>query len=168
MSELIDKISSYHIFNYLLPGILLSIIVEKITIYSIIQENLIIGAFLYYFIGLVISRFGSLILEPFLKKIKYVKFAEYSEFIKASKNDSKIEILSETNNMYRTFSSLFVIIILIKLYEFIFLKFSISMNWNIYIFITILLIMFLWSYKKQTSYIAKRVEMDLKINQNIN
>ena len=52
MKDLIDKLSSYNIFNYFLPGILFVGLAEKVASSSLIQENLMIGLFLYYFIGL--------------------------------------------------------------------------------------------------------------------
>lgn len=158
MKELLDKISSYNLFNYLLPGILFVVFTKEFAFYSLIQEDIIIGAFVYYFIGLVISRFGSLILEPFFKKISFLKFAPYSDFISASKKDPKIETLSEANNMYRTFSSMFVLLLLLKVFVSIESKFPILREYNAYILITALLIMFLCSYRKQTKYITNRIE----------
>ena len=76
MKEFLEKISSYNIFNNLLPGILFVVIAKETTSFSFIRENIFEGAFLYYFIGLFISRVGSLWIEPFLKKIKVVKFWE--------------------------------------------------------------------------------------------
>jgi hypothetical protein len=32
---------------------------------------------LYYFVGLAVSRFGSLIIEPLLKRFSFVRFAAY-------------------------------------------------------------------------------------------
>lgn len=160
MKELLDKISSYNIFNYLLPGILFAVILNKITIYSFIQNDLIVGAFVYYFIGLVISRFGSLVIEPLLKRIIFVKFAPYSDFIAATKKDAKIELLSEVNNMYRTLCSMFVLILLFLIYQSIQIVLPIMGQWNPYIVIALLLIMFLFSYRKQTDYIKKRVEVN--------
>jgi len=110
MKEIIEKLSSYNIFNYLLPGIVFSILTSKFTSTNLIFDNLIIGAFLYYFIGLVISRVGSVIIEPLLKRIKFLKFADYKDFVSVSKTDNKLEILSEANNMYRTFVSMFSIL----------------------------------------------------------
>jgi len=162
MKEILDKISSYNFFNYLLPGILFVVIVEKFTFYSFIQENIIIGIFLYYFIGLVISRFGSLIIEPFLKRISFIKFSNYADFISASEKDSKIEIFSEINNMYRTFISMFFLILLLKLYELIESIFPALSGWNFYILFAALLTMFLYSYRKQTKYISSRVNKALK------
>src|SRR3989338_258179 len=158
MNDILEKISSYNLFNYLLPGVLFVVILEKFTTYSFVQENLIVGAFVYYFGGLVISRFGSLIVEPLLRKISFLKFADYEDFVSASKDNAKIEILSETNNMYRTFTTMFLLLALAKVYEFIEYKLPVIKDWNPYILILVLSLMFLYSYRKQTQYITKRIK----------
>jgi prepilin signal peptidase PulO-like enzyme (type II secretory pathway) len=161
MKELLDKLSSYNIFNYLLPGIVFVVIARKITHYSFIQRDIVVGAFLYYFIGLVISRVGSLIIEPFLKCISFVKYADYSDFIAASKADPRIDVLSESNNSYRTLCATFLTLSLLKGYE----RFTISLwdvsRWNAHILLAILFLMFLFAYRKQTAYITKRVKAAL-------
>lgn len=162
MKEIIDKITSYNLFNYLLPGILFAVVAEKLTPFSFIQENIIIGAFVYYFIGLVISRFGSLIIEPFLKKILFLKFTPYSDFVSSSKNDPKLEVLSETNNMYRTFSALFILVLFLKFCSLIELKFTAIKVYNPYFLIILLLVMFLCAYRKQTKYITNRIKANNK------
>jgi len=60
--------------------VLFVVITEVITSYSFLQEDIIIGLFVYYFIGLIISRIGSLIIEPFLKWISFIKFISYKDF----------------------------------------------------------------------------------------
>lgn len=158
MKEIFDKLSSYNLFNYLLPGILFVIITNKFTNYSFIENDLIIAGFVYYFIGLVISRLGSLIVEPTLKRISFLKFADYKEFISASKKDPKIDLLSKENNMYRTFIATFILLLLLKLYELISFKLTVLNDWIMYILIILLLIIFLYSYRKQTQYITKRIK----------
>ena len=164
MKDVIEKISSYNLFNYLLPGVLFVVIADKFTSYSFKQENIIIGAFIYYFTGLVISRFGSLAIEPMLKKIKFLKFTGYSNFVIALEKDSKIDMFSEVNNMYRTFCSMFVLLIILMICNYIGNKIAIPNIWQAYILIMLLLIMFLYSYRKQTKYIKKRVEIALDKN----
>lgn len=159
MTNILDKISSYNLFNYFLPGILFVVITNNLTSYSLIQEDIIIGVFIYYFIGLIISRFGSLCIEPALKKLHFLKFAKYKDFISASKKDSSIEILSEANNMYRTFTSMFILILLLKMYEFLEAVFVIEKEWIIYVTIILLAMMFIYSYKKQTDYIRNRINI---------
>jgi len=155
MKEIIEKISSYNLFNYLFPGVLYVIILNKITTYNMIQENILIGAFLYYFIGLVISRIGSLLIEPILKKVAV--FADYSDFISASKEDNKIELFSEVNNMYRTLISLFTVILVSKLYDILSDNFNFLKLVLPYLLVIALIILFVFSFKKQTAYIVKRV-----------
>lgn len=162
MKEIIDKISSYNLFNYLLPGMLFVVISENFTSYSFFQKDLIIDVFVAYFIGLVISRFGSLIIEPFLKKISFLDFVDYRLFISASKKDAKIELFSEINNMYRTLASTFTLIILLKLWEVFTSIWPFLKILSPYALVVSLIAMFLYSYKKQTEYIVKRVKANSK------
>ena len=158
MKEILEKISSYNLFNYLLPGVIFVIILRKITQYDFVQNDIVIGLFLYYFIGLVISRFGSLVIEPILKKFKFVLFADYKDFVNTSKKDKKLEVLSEVNNTYRTLCAMFILLLAAKIYEKICSKWIILKENSTTIIIILLIILFLSSYKKQTSYITKRVE----------
>jgi hypothetical protein len=157
MKDLLDKLSSYNLFNYLLPGILFAVLSKRFTHFSVIQDSLVLGVFIYYFIGLVISRVGSLVIEPVLKKISFLKFAEYGDFVAASKSDAKIELLSETNNMYRTLLSMLVSLLLLKGYEVMAMKYQIPDEVGGGTLTLLLLIMFLFSYRKQTDYVRKRV-----------
>jgi hypothetical protein len=157
MTDLIEKLSSYNLFNYLFPGVIFAVISEKVTSYSFLQSDVFVGFFVYYFIGLVISRFGSLLLEPTLKKVKFIQFANYKDYISASASDPKIELLSEVNNMYRTISSLFALIILLRIYEGIESTLSPLETYRVLLLTLLLLPLFLLSYKKQTKFITDRV-----------
>ncbi len=132
-------------------------ILEKFTAYSLTQDNLVIGAFVYYFAGLVISRFGSLVIEPMLKKVSFLKFSDYGDFVSASKNDPKIETLVEASNMYRTFTAMFFLLIIAKVFELVEYKLPVIQSWDLYVLVGLLLMMFLFSYRKQTQYITKRI-----------
>jgi uncharacterized membrane protein len=158
MKDILQKLSSYNIFNYLLPGIVFVGLLRLFTSYNLIVNEVIVGAFLYYFIGLIISRIGSLVIEPILKKTSLIKFSDYGKFISASKKDEKIELFSEVNNMYRTFISMLLILLLIVIYE----KFSSFINLSHFVKAIIglisLIIIFILAYKKQTGYINKRID----------
>jgi hypothetical protein len=158
MKELLDKISSYNLFNYLFPGILFVVILGKFTHYPLVQENLVLGVFVYYFVGLVITRVGSLVVEPLLKRLKFIVFANYGEFVKASKADAKIEVLSEENNMYRTLIAMLISLVAVRVYEAVALRFHIGDRTGITILTLALLFMFLFAYRKQTAYITKRIK----------
>lgn len=157
MKDLIDKIGSYNIFNYLLPGIIFSVFVTKFTHYNLVQGDVLVGAFVYYFIGSVVSRIGSLIIEPIFKWTGFISFASYEDFVVASKADAKIEVLSEANNMYRTICSLFMCLSIVYGYEYLAGKFEVLDKVLPALCVAGLLILFSFSYRKQTAYISKRV-----------
>lgn len=158
MKDLLDKLSSYNIFNYLLPGVLLATLVDTLTSYRILQKDLITGIFVYYFCGSIVSRIGSLLLEPLFKKTRIITFAPYKDFVNAAKSDPKLEILSESNNMYRTICALMITIGAIIVYEkaSIYLKFSEAIS--SYFLMIIIFFIYMFSHMKQSSYIIKRIE----------
>lgn len=162
MSEILTKISSYDLFNNLFPGTLFIVLAEKLLIIPLIQESVLVGIFLYYFTGMIISRFGSLIIEPLLKKIKLIKFEDYKEYISASKLDNKIDLFLQINNTYRTLISMIFLLLLLKLYLFIETYIGFLKDYRIIILLISLIVMFIFSYKKQTKFISKRIKATKK------
>jgi hypothetical protein len=114
--------------------------------------------FLYYFIGMVISRAGSLVFAPLLKKTGFVVYTEYKDFVAASKEDEKLDILSEANNTYRTFCSLFLIVGSVKLYETLARRASIPEDTSEWVLFLVLFLLFAFAYRKQTKFITQRIE----------
>ncbi len=159
MKELLDKLSSYNIFNYLLPGTLFALLAERTADIRIIQTDIFIGLFLYYFIGLVISRVGSLVLEPLMRRVAFVKYAPYEDFVRVSARDPKLEILSETNNMYRTLCALFFTLVVLTILErLVGAYLRIPAGVSSLVLFGALFILFALSYRKQTHYVTQRIE----------
>lgn len=161
MNELLSKISSYHLFNYLLPGSLFAVVATELTHRQFVQQNLVLGLFVYYFYGLIISRVGSLFVEPFLKWVRFLKFADYRDFVAACKKDPKIDELSETNNMYRTLCTLLIALTLLQGIVLLELKYPQLKRTELPVLIAAVFGLLLFSYKKQTGYITKRVKANV-------
>lgn len=70
MEKILEKLDSYNILNNLLPGIVLNFLLERIIGVKIVEGNIIEDLFVFYFMGMVVSRFGSLVIEPICKKNK--------------------------------------------------------------------------------------------------
>jgi hypothetical protein len=158
VNEILNKLSSYNVFNYLLPGIVFSVIASEFIQWPFTQRNIIVELFLYYFVGLVISRFGSVVIDPIIKGIGLVRFENYKDYILAEKKDAKIEVLSEVNNTYRTFCSLLVLLLLLKGYLKVETRWPSIKPWNGTLLVVLLLILFSFSYRKQSNYISQRVK----------
>ncbi|WP_145985779.1 hypothetical protein [Aquitalea magnusonii] len=165
MEKLIDKISAYNIFTNLFPGVVYSILVEKIWGLSLIDNNNLSAAFFYYFCGMVISRVSSIMVEPFLKKVKFVEFSEYKKYIKALAKDEQIATLLETSNVYRSVIALLVCVLATGMWVYFSTTATFIAPYMRYIILFLLLTLFLFSYKKQTKYIVARIEHHSKDNE---
>lgn len=162
MKELLDKLSSYNLFNYLLPGALFVAAAQRISAHRFHQDNIVIDLFTYYFIGLVVSRLGSLVLEPALRRTGLVEFSPYADFVTACTADPKIEILSEQNNMFRTLAALCLALFAFKGFDVAALRlgFSLVATWSMTGLA--LFVLFVLAYRKQSSYIRNRVAVRVK------
>lgn len=161
MESLLEKISSYNIFNNLLPGAIFCIIADQYSLIYIEQHSILNILFIYYFVGLSISRFGSIVIEPILKFSKLIKLSNYSDYIEASLIDPKIEIISESNNMFRTILSVFICLLIFSAGSNIIQCHPEYFNIFKYLLVVILIILFGLSYIKQTKYINKRIENNI-------
>ncbi|WP_449077970.1 hypothetical protein [Ruminococcus sp.] len=159
MSNIIEKLGAYQILTNLLPGIFFSLCLEFLFDISLPTENIVEDIVIYYFIGFIISRIGSLIIEPFLKKINFIKFAPYNEFLKALKKDSKIDTLSELNNFLRSLLTSVTLLPLVKLGQELSIKCPCLSEFYVWIILIVIFLLFLFSYQKQTNYVRKRVDV---------
>jgi len=171
---LFDKVSSYNILNNIFPGIVFCFLLKQLTSFNLSNESWLENLFMYYLFGMILSRVGSLIIEPILKKWKinnrkakkrefFLKYALYSNYKEASKADPLIVTLSETNNTYRTLLATLICIVFCKLYEIIFYSLlSNNFPWIIdvgnWVVIVLVILLFLFAFQKQTDYIRKSVE----------
>jgi hypothetical protein len=158
MNDILAKISSYNIFNNLVPGAVLAFLLATFEIYTIDTKSIVTDLIVFYFMGLVISRVGSLVVEPLFKLTGLIKYADYKDYLTASAKDARIFILIEENNQYRTLVALIVTVILVYFAKLAVTCFMLSASW-VYAGLTVaLLVLFTFSYRKQTDYIRKRVE----------
>lgn len=162
MSDLLSKLSSYNIFNYLLPGSIFVFFCRVLDIFLFPIDSIIVEFFIYYFAGMTISRIGSIIVEPTFLKLGIVKYAPYSDYLRAVRTDPHIGVLLEANNTYRTVVAMFVSVLIaagaLAFAEWLHLPGTVAGS-IIGVLMTILYVM---AYRKQTAYIRKRVERQME------
>ena len=90
--------------------------------------------------------------------MKFLKFREYNRYVNASKKDPKLELLSEVNNTYRTLNSMMISLLFLKIYNSIETKFEFDSSVSLIILTILVFILFIFSYRKQTNYITKRID----------
>lgn len=167
LAQIVEKISSYNIVNNLYPGILFVYVLKIMFGTNLLSNNWFENLIVFYFVGMVLSRIGSIVIEPVMKKIKIIKYAPYQDYVKASSIDPLVGTLSETNNTYRTLLSTFICAFVYKLgapINEVCLKNKITFlqenkDW---ILLTVLILLFVFSYVKQTSLCAKKSGVCIK------
>ena len=163
-SKIVDKLSAYQFFNYFFPGVLFNCCVEQIMSYKIVPDAILYRVFVYYITGMILSRLGSTIIEPLYKKACFVVYAKYKNFLEASVNDSKLDILVLENNTYRTLIATFISLLLLFLIDqiqWLHDKYQHPISIAIYMFLLVLL--FSLSFRKQTDFIRRKVHRDLRL-----
>lgn len=158
MDKIIEKISSYHIFNNLVPGYLFLIISGQIMEKNLIIDSLIYSFFEAYFIGIIISRMSSLVIEMIIVKIWKLKKEPYDKYIEANKKDDKLEILNQDCNMYRSLCTLMLIELVLKIMVMFEISSLINKDILVLVMFTLLTILFAFSFVKQNRFISSRVK----------
>lgn len=156
LKPIFEKISRYEILANLIPGAILCVFLKNVIGWRFLSDNFLYAMVEVYFAGIVNNRIGSLIVEPLMKHV--VKFQSYRAFMQAEKRDSKIGILNADNNMYRSFTSVFLISILAYIYREFWLRIQFLQNNYAILLIIGLLILFVFSYWEQSKILVMRIK----------
>lgn len=144
----------------LLPGTFFCISLRIFCGLEFSIENIVEEIVIYYFAGLIINRIGSIIVKPCLLKVNAIKEVKYDEYVKAEKKDSKIKVLMETSNYYRSMLSGCLLLLIVK---FVICS-SINIgwfqkNWKELLLLGII-VLFLLAYRKQMKFVCDRVKIN--------
>jgi len=167
LEKIIERISAYEILNNIIPGTIYVVLTEKLTPFKIQTGSVWSDLVLYYFIGLVIGRVGSLVVERFLKKVNKLHFEPHSNYVKAEHKDKIVRELSTINNMYRTYTAVALCLVFTVGFDFLWaLIKGCDCSKPIIIFAgcIVLMLIFDLSYIKQTAYVASRVKTINELN----
>lgn len=167
---MLDKFSGYEFLATLFPGILFAIYIvdlygiEPKINYNLISQAIVSIAIMYFF-GVVISRIGSLVIEPIARKVGLVKWN--NDYYEAEKENNKIITLLKDLNMYRNLISLLFLLILATIIK---RCTSVSMS-ELEFFIRLIIlaalfVLFTFSYRKQSLSINTRINNTRKENKN--
>ena len=163
----VEKLSQYNFLTNILPGTILCMILTYCVGYNfLISDNWYLQGVVFYFIGIVNNRFGSLVIENLLKKLNVIKFTPYEDFVQAEIKDSKIAVLSTDNNTFRSCVSLCILSIIALLFKVLESNCTLIANcdckYKTLVLMILILVLFVFSYHKQTAYVNKRGNQSIK------
>lgn len=158
MKYILDKISSYNLFNNLVPGLSYLYLSDKILNTCFFNDSLIEIIIIAYLVGMIISRFSSIVITNIIFKVSNIKEAKYKDYITACDKDEKINVLLQDRNIYRSLCGMGVILLFLKLVQ---ILLGNNLNYNIIleiIFLIVFIIIFAISFVKQNKFIINRIK----------
>lgn len=95
-----DKLDAYNLVANLVPGAALVYALHFSKFPTPSPDD--IGAFLLvaFVAGVTANRLGSLILDPFLRRTKFLKPKDYRSFLIREKDDPKLDSLVANSGLY--------------------------------------------------------------------
>ena len=158
MESLLSKISAYHLISYALTGLILCGV--YFFAHGIDPKSHPIVIFgVVYVVGLAVSRVGSIFIERILRGIGFVKYAKYEDFVRAEIDDPKVSGLAEQSAFYRTLSTGFLLLTLVSIVDGKPEQVTLFSGWLETLVYGSLTCLFALSYRKQSNFVAKRVEV---------
>lgn len=143
---------------------------EKLDGYDLVA-NLVPGAALTYaptdwaafllvaFVaGVTSNRLGSLVLDPLLRRLRFLKPKNYDSFIVSERVDKKLEVLVANHGLYRTFFTAGVIYLALLLISHWFPSAASSDQLVFILFVLAGMAVFLFAFQKEDGYIHSRIE----------
>lgn len=161
VKSLIEHFSKYEFIANLIPGTILGIFLQFVIGWNFLSEQFFYAFVELYFIGLIANRVGSLIIEPLLKRWKFITHCDYPKYLEAEKNDNKISVLNADSNMYRSFVAVFLISFLAYFYRLLWDRCLFLREYYAIILILALLALFAFAYRKQCKTIVKRAKYNI-------
>jgi hypothetical protein len=156
-----DKVSSYQIFTFLFPGAVFLGILKTSYTEEMPELNIWEKLFLCYTIGMIISRIGTLVIEGTMiwlnRWINALDKIEYKNIILAERRDTKLNMLIQISNTYRTMAAVFLTILIaaaVNKISSLGFDFSCDLLW----FCVAMILLFVLSFRKQYSYAKKRAD----------
>lgn len=158
VNKIFDKISEYDLLNTIIPGAVFVVLFKHSPWPSMTDFNVWETLTIVYLSGLIVNRFGSVVVESLLRRL--FKHARYEDYLAAEGKDQKLKILVAHNNLYRSLISEFSLIIILRAVAALGImdKIGIAKEWLLVTVLMLLVILLVLAYGKQTKYIVSRVE----------
>ena len=158
ISKISEKISRYEILNNLIPGTALCFILSYIG-YPILDYSAGVCVMICYLVGLINSRFSSLVIEWLCRKTKLIKWRNYSLYNSAKKERPFVGTLQEIANVYRAFVSVFFVSLIAYGIQKLLPNCTFLQDYGLWILLSLMFLLFLLSYRKQVNeYVIKHID----------
>jgi hypothetical protein len=98
-----EKLDAYNLFANLVPGAALTYALRYSGFPTPSPDKFLAFLLVSFVAGVTANRLGSLLLDPLLRRWKFLKPKDYHSFLMREKADRKLDALVANSGLYRTF-----------------------------------------------------------------
>lgn len=158
LKQVVERFSSYKLFNFFLPGAVM---------YGVLRLNGVVALdilkfwellIVIYFMGLLCSRVGSVVIEEIMKRFNWIKGYDIKKYLEKQNSESMIVVLLEICNTYRTFAAVFLILPFVHIVYGAYLE---TLSWSVLYYVIpelLIMILFCFSFYKQYCYFQNSIK----------
>ncbi len=162
MSDFVFLLSNFRVVSSLVPGAALCIFINDFLKVNILKDEVILNLFIFYTVGVVVGRVGSIIIEPLFESFGIIDKENYPDYIDAEIKNPKVSTIDEISRFYRSLTTLMMFIIVGIVIEYPMKMYPMTNVLVMHIVSVLMLILMIKSYSKQSKYTAKRIKKVLE------
>jgi hypothetical protein len=153
-----EKLDGYDLVANLVPGAALTYALHFSKFPTPAPTDWAAFLLIAFVAGVTSNRLGSLIVDPLLRRVKFLKPKNYESFIASEKSDKKLETLVANHGLYRTFFTAGLVYLALLLISYWFPSTASSDQQVFILFVLAGMIVFLLAFRKEDGYIHSRIE----------
>jgi hypothetical protein len=161
-----EKLDAYDVVANLVPGAALTYALHFSKFPTPAPNDWAAFLLVAFVAGVTTNRLGSLVLDPLLRRIRFLKQKNYESFVTSEKDDKKLETLVSNHGLYRTFFTAGLVYLTLVGLSHLFPAIAAADQIVFGLFVVAGMIVFLFAFRKEDGYIHTRIEAAKKRSAN--
>jgi hypothetical protein len=153
-----EKLDAYDVVANLVPGAALTYALHFSKFPTPAPADWAAFLLVAFVAGVTTNRLGSLVLDPVLRRLKFLNPKDYDSFVASERADKKLETLVANHGLYRTFFTAGLIYLILVVGSHWFPSVASSNQLAFTLFVIGGMIVFLFAFRKEDGYIHTRIE----------
>lgn len=155
---MLEKLDAYDLIANLVPGAALTYALHFSRFPTPAPEEWAAFLLVAFVAGVTTNRLGSLVLDPVLRRLRFLNRKNYPLFVASEKVDQKLETLVANHGLYRTFFMAGLIYLSLLAVSSMFPAIATADQAVFVAFVLVGMAIFLFAFRKEDQYIHDRIQ----------
>ena len=153
-----EKLDAYDLVANLVPGAALTYALHFSKFPTPAPNDWAAFLLVAFVAGVTTNRLGSLVLDPVLRRVRFLNQKDYELFVVSEKADRKLETLVANHGLYRTFFTAGLLYLVLLAISSWFPAIASADQVIFVLFVLAGMVVFLFAFQKEDGYIQARIK----------